>query len=403
MRIEEIIQKRLREYVYYICIVSAPLWGLATIFDYFYAPYIFYQFLPTRLIGMLVSFLLLYLIKRTNTSETIIISCIYLSFIGAGTYMMIYTDKEHVGLYFNNMIIMMLGISYILNYRVQEIIIFSIINLICFPLILLFGIAGVSFILANGGILYIALVIVMIILGILRMKRAMYSATMVLDIQKAEQVMQVNLQLEESLKEKETLLKEIHHRVKNNMQIISSILRIQNSYIKDETIKGALSDSVSRINSMSAIHEKLYTSKNFASIDFKSYLSELISNIIQTYKSDPNLHIEINTEIDSFCLNINQAIPCGLLVNEIFTNAVKYAFKNRTEGKICVRVEEKDKLVHLTIKDNGIGFTPNFNNSETVGLQLIESLVEQLEGSMDVVSQNGVSYLIRFPLENIMD
>ncbi|MEN9997624.1 MAG: putative sensor histidine kinase pdtaS [Bacteroidota bacterium] len=201
----------------------------------------------------------------------------------------------------------------------------------------------------------------------------------------------------ESLKEKEVLLKEIHHRVKNNLQVISSILNLQSSFVKDEKTLEILDESRNRIRSMAIIHENLYRTTNFSSIDFTSYLQNLCTNLISSYHVYSGI-VEFKDEMEKIDLVLDQAIPCGLLVNELITNSIKYAFPSKQEGQITVGLEEKDETIYLRIEDNGIGLPKDFDmmKTDTLGLQLVSTLVEQLDGEIKVRNHQGTKYLITF-------
>jgi len=208
-----------------------------------------------------------------------------------------------------------------------------------------------------------------------------------------------SLEIEQSLKEKEVLLKEIHHRVKNNLQIISSILNLQTSFVSDENTLGILLESRNRIRSMAIIHETLYKSEVFSSLDFGSYIEDLCNNLISSYQITGRVVLE--TEIHQVQMILDQAIPCGLLINEIITNSLKYAWKGNEHGVIHVRLEQIGSTVELEVSDNGVGLPDKFDNmnSETLGLQLIATLTEQLDGQLEVNTEKGTKYLLKF--ENI--
>lgn len=200
----------------------------------------------------------------------------------------------------------------------------------------------------------------------------------------------------ESLKEKEVMLKEIHHRVKNNLQIISSILNLQSSFVTDENTLEILQESRNRIRSMAIIHENLYRTEDFSSINFADYLMNLVTNLIASYRTREG--IELETEIEQINLVLDQAIPCGLLVNELISNSLKYAWPGEKDGKITLHLKQVDNQVSLLIADDGIGLPNNFEdmNSDTLGLQLVITLVDQLDGELIVDSKNGTKYLIKF-------
>ena len=200
----------------------------------------------------------------------------------------------------------------------------------------------------------------------------------------------------ESLKEKEILLKEIHHRVKNNLQVISSILNLQSSFVEDEKTLEILQESRNRIRSMAIIHENLYRTEDFSSIKFGEYLQNLVSNLVVSYRIIENIELEM--DVSNVDLILDQAIPCGLLVNELITNSLKYAWNNNEKGKICIKLTELDKMVYLEISDDGVGLPKEFKdmNSDTLGLQLVLTLTDQLDGELNVDINNGTKYLLKF-------
>jgi two-component sensor histidine kinase len=195
----------------------------------------------------------------------------------------------------------------------------------------------------------------------------------------------VNLQtieLENSLKEKEILLKEIHHRVKNNLQIVISLLDLQVASIKDIKNKKILQQSKSRVYSMSLIHQKLYQSDNLTRVNMKNYLEELFTFIQNSY-SDTTQKIKSNLEIDNKELSLTQAVPLGLIVNELLTNSFKYGFDSKKEGQIQISFKSDDKNIVLMVADSGLGFDENEHKKEvksSLGLFLIKSLTKQLRG-----------------------
>ena len=202
-----------------------------------------------------------------------------------------------------------------------------------------------------------------------------------------------------SLQEKEVLLKEIHHRVKNNLQVISSLLDLQSLHIKEPKMLEVFRDSCNRVKSMALVHENLYQSKNYAKVNFREYIKTLIMNLFQVYgvKGD---HITVEQEIDVVALNIDTAIPCGLIINELVSNALKHAFPNKNQGTISIifKVEENEHYT-LIVRDNGIGLPRSFNvNSlNTLGLQLVDILTNQLEGTIKIDYRIGTEFRIKFP------
>ncbi len=206
-------------------------------------------------------------------------------------------------------------------------------------------------------------------------------------------------QLKASLKEKEVLLKEIHHRVKNNLQIISSLLYLQSRYIKDNQVLEIFKDSTNRVATMALIHEQLYQSKDWATIDFAEYIRNLVANLFASYEVNSE-GIELKIKIDNVCLGIDTAVPCGLIINELVLNSLKYAFSEEKSGEICIEVQENDnKEFTLIVSDNGIGFPEelDFRNTKTLGCQLVMDLTEQLEGTIVLDKNLGTEFKITFP------
>jgi two-component sensor histidine kinase len=203
--------------------------------------------------------------------------------------------------------------------------------------------------------------------------------------------------MRESIREKEILLQEVHHRVKNNLQVISSILNLQSSFVKDKNSLNILRESQNRIKSMSFIHESLYHTKDFSRIDFSDYLLSLTNNLIHSYSLERG-RIRLKTDLTTIYLSLDQAIPCGLIVNELISNALKYAFTESTDGEIFVGIKEQNNQMLLTIADNGIGMPKDFDveNSNTLGLQLVHTLAEQLDARIELHTQKGTKYLITF-------
>ncbi|MEG3986846.1 PAS domain S-box protein [Microcoleus sp. S28C3] len=204
--------------------------------------------------------------------------------------------------------------------------------------------------------------------------------------------------IQAALREKEVLLKEIHHRVKNNMQVISSLLQLQAQYIEDEAMLTLFEESQTRIHSMALIHEQLYQSEHLDRIDLPLYVENLVANLYQSFGCG-NTAIQFTLNVDPICLNIETAIPCGLIINELVSNSLKYAFPPSLGGEISIIFfEGSNHQFNLTIQDNGRGFPENFDveNTETLGLQLVKMLAYQLEASIAIDSQCGTCYNLIF-------
>jgi two-component sensor histidine kinase len=227
---------------------------------------------------------------------------------------------------------------------------------------------------------------------------ALQNAQLYSDLRFSEQKLQETLkQVVASLEEKKVLLSEIHHRVKNNLQIISSLLSLQTKYIKDENHREIFKDSQNRIRVMSSIHEKLYQSEDLAKIDFDHYIKDLASSLFRTYAIIDR--IALKTEIENVSLSINFAIPCGLILNELISNSLKYAFPEDNKGEIKVTLRCVEDKVELLVSDNGIGMPEDldFRNTESLGLQLVTNIVEnQLHGQIKLNRTGGTEFQINF-------
>jgi PAS domain S-box-containing protein len=210
-------------------------------------------------------------------------------------------------------------------------------------------------------------------------------------LKKAEQ------RLKENIFQKEILLKEVHHRVKNNMQVIISILKLQSGYIDDEKTILKLQECQDRIKSMAYIHESLYQSDDLSHINFGQYLKNLISNLAHSYRLDTS-KIKFEYKIEDISMSIDNSIPCGLIVNELVSNALKYAFPDGKKGKISITLSEKKGIKKLVVKDNGVGIPPKINylNTDSLGLQLVVTLVQQVNGELEFINKNGAEFIINF-------
>jgi PAS domain S-box-containing protein len=245
-------------------------------------------------------------------------------------------------------------------------------------------------------------------------------------------------QIKASLREKEVLLKEIHHRVKNNMQIVSSLLNLQSESVDDENTRQILKKSQNRVKSMALVHEKLYQTEDLSSIDFGEYTRSLTTRLLHSFGEETR-GVQLVIDMDEVCLDVNKAIPCGLIINEIVTNSFKHAFtdsttdvdKNKLEGKGVIKVSMRKNadpesrtsadvetlaqtagrssvsaeiapgqagIIELVVGDNGIGLPEglDFRNTKTLGMELVITLVGQLEGSIEYVNKGGTEFKITF-------
>jgi PAS domain S-box-containing protein len=204
-------------------------------------------------------------------------------------------------------------------------------------------------------------------------------------------------ELETALKEKEILLAEIHHRIKNNLAIVSGLMQIQAFEAEEEVVKQKLTDSMFRVQTMATIHDIIYKNKDFSKLDFSIMLEKLIHTIKDVLLDGKEIEIHIKKE--TIFLNIKQAVPLALIVNELVTNIFKHAFRGKKEGCICVSIEQDDRQIHFTIEDNGVGFPKEmaFEKSDTLGLQMVKMLSQQLKGESSFINKsNGTKFNLKF-------
>jgi len=200
-----------------------------------------------------------------------------------------------------------------------------------------------------------------------------------------------------SLKEKEMLLAEIHHRVKNNLQVISSLLRLQSRFLEDEASIQIFKETQNRVRSIAILHEKLYQSDDLAKIKLDEYIKLLAEDLLYFYKLDTM--IDMNIDVEEVFLNIETAIPCGLIIDELVSNSLKYAFKSVKKGNITIKLHSNnEKRFTLTVSDNGSGIPDNVDpeNADTFGMQLIKYLTNQLKGKLKLDRTNGTKFQLEF-------
>ncbi|MEG4805739.1 PAS domain S-box protein [Microcoleus sp. ARI1-B5] len=209
---------------------------------------------------------------------------------------------------------------------------------------------------------------------------------------------QAEANLKNSLKEKEILLKEIHHRVKNNLCVVASLLELQSNTVADPPTAKMFEESQNRLYSMALIHEKLYRSTNLAQINFGEYLEDLVTNLFHSYNISDN-RILLQVIAEPISLNIETATPCGLIANELVSNTLKHAFPDGTSGTVSVECYQTgDREIHLFVKDNGLGFPQNldFRKTHSMGFQVVCTLTEQLEGTIELFRQTGTEFYLKF-------
>ena len=207
-------------------------------------------------------------------------------------------------------------------------------------------------------------------------------------------------ELSVTVKERELLLQEVHHRVKNNLQVISSLMNMQMRQVTAPAARAALAECKTRVEAIALIHEKLYQSADFARVPFSEYATTLAGNIFHATGASPT-GVTLDVQIDDVSLPVDQAIPCGLILNELITNAVKHAFPGERSGKIIVELRMiNSRQMLLAVGDDGVGMTEVAapRASRALGMQLVETLAAQLDGQLEIIRGHGTQFRITFPI-----
>jgi two-component sensor histidine kinase len=211
-------------------------------------------------------------------------------------------------------------------------------------------------------------------------------------------------ELAQTLKAKEVLVAEIHHRVKNNLAVIRSLLNLQINSTSNDIAKETLRESASRVSAMALIHQKLYANMNPENIDLKSYVTELVHDVGSTFRNSVNVAPAVSFSIQDVTVNLNKAIPCGLILNELLTNVYKHAFREHTDPRIAISISKNQtstNKIQIIVEDNGCGIDPSVSDlsSETLGMTIINSLSEQLDGTFTITNgeKKGTRAILVFP------
>ncbi len=212
------------------------------------------------------------------------------------------------------------------------------------------------------------------------------------------QTRSLSLQVNQLMEDKEMLIKEIHHRVKNNLMIIASLLNMQSYYIKDEEAKAYFKESENRAQSMALIHERLYRTGDLQNVELGDYITSLAKDLFGTYVTNPD-KVKMEIEVENVKLHIDSMIPLGLIINEVVTNTLKYAFPEDKTGTLIIKFYKKGNEFFLTVKDDGVGIPKDFDieKSDSLGMQLITNLTQQLDGELEIIKSPGATFNIKFP------
>ena len=221
------------------------------------------------------------------------------------------------------------------------------------------------------------------------------------NIRERTEASRLEQKIKRSLEEKEVLLKEVHHRVKNNLQVVCSLLDLQAQYSQDPATVEMFRESEHRVRSMAMVHERLYQSQEFTNVDFTDYIESLSNHLFRSYQVDGRISLEV--DVRGVRLSIERAVPCGLLVNELVSNCLKHAFKGRERGRIRIKLHmvAEDEIL-LAVSDDGIGLSPSTEpgTTATFGMQLVGALVNQLHGKFSIHREAGTTIRIVFPQRN---
>lgn len=357
-------------------------------------------FLPT-LVGVFVSGLFLFILYRTRKFKVVAVTFSILGTIMSQVTLLFFPEEYH---FVDNMWIMIITLFTYFNLGKIWGSIILLLNMIGI-IIFLFFVLNKSIALVgqlnqedtialsfNFGIctIIIAYLISQYINTIRRAEKSFKTVN--------EELNKKNEEVEAQYGEKSILLKEIHHRVKNNLQVITSLLRLQSQEIKDPKVVSHFDEAIQRVMSMALIHEKMYQSKDISKINLKAYLKSLVSELVNSYRADKNIKLQIDCEIDY--IQPKSLVSFGLLCNELISNSVKHAFKDVEVGEINISIQHTAKeQVEFTYQDNGSWKPPQREGS--FGLQLISDLSEQLDGSFSLSKENGSTYLFKFKYENL--
>jgi two-component sensor histidine kinase len=204
-------------------------------------------------------------------------------------------------------------------------------------------------------------------------------------------------QAQASLREKDVLLKEVHHRVKNNLQLISSLLYLQSREAQDGSTNRMLQESQNRVHSMALVHERLYQSDSVASVDFSEYVRKLVTSLFRSYGTSTD-RVALDLELDDLTLSVDTAIPYGLVINELVSNALRHAFPDGRKGELRLTLRSSGSGCTITIRDDGIGLPADLDvrHAQSLGLQLVNTLVEQLDGTLEILSGEGTAFRMSF-------
>lgn len=410
--ITELFNERRRQISLVLLLVEVALWPLWIIFDAIFSPEIMHAFLGMRLFFCGFAILTTALLYFRHLPLSVAHLLFALPPFGSVAYMFNRVPEAALFPYFvgGTMVVLAIYIFSPLSKRNNILILaFAILSVAIFHFA--FPQHTWSTLGTNGGFLYLSILLMASGYNFVQFnaKRREFLTAIQLEQSneklrsQSEELNEKNLQLQLAIQERETLLKEIHHRVKNNLQIISSLLRLQEPQTAYRTANEILELNQTRIKTMSIIHEILYTNENLSQVNVDDYLGSLINHFKQLYGATSG-HIQIELDCEPIDLPMDSLIPCGLIVNEAVTNSIKYAF-NVNEGSpkplISIVVKQLNTVCILEVNDNGIGFYPEREDlSKKIGLPLMKGLAQQLKGNIEINSVFGTGTKVKLVFEN---
>lgn len=388
VRIQNEIAGRSLQITKILLLIAVFLWPFWILFDYTFAPSLWLEFLPIRIFFCLFSlafFLLVYRKKIGNRSAQYAFIIPPLLTVA---YMFNVVPEEALYVYFlGATMVLIVGFFFLILPLKHGVFIGSFAILSILIVNVLLNQNTLDQLVGNGGFVYLSLCLFGVGLSYVRFQSVTNSIKNELLLEESNQKLQAMVE------ERNMLLQEVHHRVKNNLQIISSLVKLQEDQVNEKTANEMLQLTQDRIRSLSIIHECLYQADEFAFLDFENYVDTLVDYLEKTYGLSEK-GIRLTYEVRTKSLGMSQMVPCGLIINEAVTNSIKYAFD--TIGQIHIRAESISGEVCLYITDDGKGFDEAQVNENSLGIRLIKGLALQLKGNVSFKTENGTQILVKF-------
>lgn len=387
------------------CLIAVPVWLFWIFFDYYFAPAQWMVFLPTRIAGSALS-LILYVLSKKYTGYRAVYNVLLLLFtIFAVAFYVNYVDQQALPTYYLGFCLIAIIAGMVLIYSPVELIVIAVsifVSVLIFGLIINKHSVYVHF--EKGGFLMTSVFLFSSLGGIIRVRNLQKMIRQDFRLNGLNHsLMEKNVQMENSLAEREILLREIHHRVKNNLHIISSMLNLQVEHASSKTPAEVIRASQDRIISMALLHEKLYQSENFKSIDIKSYIESVANHLHGSYiQHTPG--IILRCDLDTKDFTIDTLVPLGLIVNELVTNSLKYGRSQTEESVIEINGKINNEGYEVSICDNGPGFEHgNAMAKQSLGLKLVRGLANQINAHLSHFNTNGSRFNLLIPSKVVLN